>query len=220
MTRRRRRRKSKAPAFFLAVLCSALIFLLPQLHSRPRQVPDSEAEERIKAVLPQGLDSARRTFVLTACSLVGRVGYFWGGKSDAIGWDSRWGAPAVVTAEGGSDTGKTMPFGLDCSGYVSWTAVNAAGETGAFSVIGSGVRDQWRRCRPLTAAEARPGDLAFFPDLSHVGVVAGREADGTLLILHCSRTLGGVVLSPDGESIGFRCFGEPDYYLLYGNTAP
>ena len=227
MAKSRRTRKAgggspvrRIAAFLLLVLLSALIFLAPTLLRRPVPVPDAEAEARVTAVLPEGLDHTRRSFVLTACSLVGRVGYFWGGKSDALGWDSRWGAPAVVTAEGGSDTGAILPFGLDCSGYVSWTAVNAAEHTDALNVIGSGVRDQWAKCRPVTASEARSGDLAFFPDLSHVGIVAGREADGTLLVLHCSRTLGGVVLSPDAEAIGFTLFGDPDYYLLYGDTMP
>jgi len=29
-----------------------------------------------------------------------------------------------------------------------------------------------------------------------------------------------VVLSPDAEAIGFTLFGDPDYYLLYGDTMP
>lgn len=51
--------------------------------------------------------------------------YFWGGKSLVLGWDSRWGTPTTVTAPGSGSTGKVLPFGLDCSGFVDWTFYNA-----------------------------------------------------------------------------------------------
>ena len=38
--------------------------------------------------LPDDLSPERRAVVETACKLVGKVNYFWGGKSSAIGWDS------------------------------------------------------------------------------------------------------------------------------------
>lgn len=41
--------------------------------------------------LPEGLSPEREAVVRTACSLVGKVNYFWGGKSLVIGWDARWG---------------------------------------------------------------------------------------------------------------------------------
>ena len=41
--------------------------------------------------LPQNLDERRKGVVMAAYSLVGKVNYFWGGKSTVIGWDSRWG---------------------------------------------------------------------------------------------------------------------------------
>ena len=126
----------------------------------------------------------------SGAALVGRVGYFWGGKSDAVGWDARWGVPAVVTAPGSSTSGESLPFGLDCSGFVSWCAVNAAGDPAAFAAVGNGVRAQRALCAPVDWADALPGDLAFYPDLSHVGIVAGRGADGGLLVLHCSYSLG------------------------------
>lgn len=39
-----------------------------------------------------------RAVVETACRLVGKVNYFWGGKSLVIGWDSRWGQLTKVWA--------------------------------------------------------------------------------------------------------------------------
>ena len=41
--------------------------------------------------LPEDLSPEREAVVRTACSLVGKVNYFWGGKSLVIGWDVRWG---------------------------------------------------------------------------------------------------------------------------------
>ena len=41
--------------------------------------------------LPEDLSPEREAVVRTACSLVGKVNYYWGGKSLVLGWDSRWG---------------------------------------------------------------------------------------------------------------------------------
>ena len=66
--------------------------------------------------LPKELSEERRAVVERALSLVGKVNYFWGGKSLVFGWDERWGQLAKVTAEGSSTTGTYRPYGLDCSG--------------------------------------------------------------------------------------------------------
>ena len=79
----------------------------------------------IQGTLPDDLDPLRETIVLTAYQLLGKVTYFWGGKSLVLGWDSRWGTPTTVTAPGSGSTGKVLPFGLDCSGFVDWTFYNA-----------------------------------------------------------------------------------------------
>ena len=55
--------------------------------------------------LPEDLSPEREAVVRTACSLVGKVNYFWGGKSLIIGWDARWGELRLVTAAGSSTTG-------------------------------------------------------------------------------------------------------------------
>ena len=52
--------------------------------------------------LPEDLSPERRAVVETACKLVGKVTYFWGGKSRVIGWDSRWGTLQKVWASGNS----------------------------------------------------------------------------------------------------------------------
>lgn len=97
--------------------------------------------------LPDDLPPERRAVVETACSLVGKVNYFWGGKSHAIGWDSRWGTLQKVTADGSSTTGTYRPYGMDCSGYVDWVFNNALGY-----VIGhgGGAHSQHTYCKDIS----------------------------------------------------------------------
>ena len=176
------------------------LLLRTPVPSVPTPLPQCEVGERIATALPAELSPLRRAFVESGAALVGRVGYFWGGKSDAVGWDARWGVPAVVTAPGSSTSGESLPFGLDCSGFVSWCAVNAAGDPAAFAAVGNGVRAQRALCAPVDWADALPGDLAFYPDLSHVGIVAGRGEDVRRPLIQWS-------------CIGFRCLKPPP--LLY-----
>ena len=53
-------------------------------------VTEADAKELL-ASLPADLSAERREIIETACQLVGKVNYFWGGKSLVLGWDSRWG---------------------------------------------------------------------------------------------------------------------------------
>ena len=131
------------------------LLLRTPVPSVPTPLPQGEVGERIAAALPAELSPLRRAFVESGAALVGRVGYFWGGKSDAVGWDARWGVPAVVTAPGSSTSGESLPFGLDCSGFVSWCAVNAAGDPRRLCRRGQ------RRAGP--AGPVRPGGLGRRP---------------------------------------------------------
>lgn len=147
-----------------------------------------------------------------ALTQVGRVGYFWGGKSLRTGPDPRWGMLTRVRSAGSDTTGALLPYGLDCSGLVSWAAANAAGDPSAGVKIGEGTKEQYANSALLRWEKARPGDLVFFPDLSHVGIVVGRGEGGTLRVVHSSRTLGGVVLSEDAAAIGFTQIARPKLY--------
>ena len=81
------------------------------------EVTLDEAQIRaMLAAMPKDISERRRAVVEKAYSLLGKVNYFWGGKSSAIGWDSRWGKPTRVTAAGSRTTGTIRPYGLDCSG--------------------------------------------------------------------------------------------------------
>lgn len=148
----------------------------------------------IQGTLRDDLDAMREDVVLTAYQLLGKVTYFWGGKSLVLGWDSRWGTPTTVTAPGSGSTGKTLPFGLDCSGFVDWTFYNATG--GAYLPgRGGGAASQHGYCTNITWAEAQPGDLVFYYDDSHVGIVCGFDSAGDPLIIHCSGGQNGVVVT-------------------------
>ena len=158
--------------------------------------------------LPEGLSPEREAVVRTACSLVGKVNYFWGGKSLVIGWDARWGELRQVTAAGSSTTGTYRPYGLDCSGFVDWVFYNA---TGGQHIIGhgGGATMQHNYCTDISWSDAQPGDLVFYPDNSHVGIVGGWDANGELLIIHCASGYNNVVIT--GKE-GFTSISRPRYY--------
>ena len=52
-----------------------------------------------------------------------------------------------------------------------------------------------------------PGDLVFYPEDTHVGIVGGRDYKGNLLIIHC----GGIGVNISGLD-GFNSIGRPYYY--------
>ena len=158
--------------------------------------------------LPEGLSPEREAVVRTACSLVGKVNYFWGGKSLVIGWDARWGELRQVTAAGSSTTGTYRPYGTDCSGFVDWVFYNQSG--GGYVIgHGGGATAQHSYCTDISWADAQPGDLVFYPDNSHVGIVGGRDANGELLIIHCASGYNNVVVT---GLEGFTSISRPRYY--------
>ena len=162
----------------------------------------------IQGTLPDDLDPLRESIVLTAYQLLGKVTYFWGGKSLVLGWDSRWGTPTTVTAPGSGSTGKVLPFGLDCSGFVDWTFYNAT--SGAYLPgRGGGAASQHGYCTNISWSDALPGDLVFYADDSHVGIVCGYDSVGNILVIHCSGGQNGVVVT--GRE-GFSVVARPDLF--------
>ena len=162
----------------------------------------------IQGTLPDDLDPLRESIVLTAYQLLGKVTYFWGGKSLVLGWDSRWGTPTTVTAPGSGSTGKVLPFGLDCSGFVDWTFYNAT--DGAYLPgRGGGAASQHGYCTNISWSDALPGDLVFYADDSHVGIVCGYDSVGNILVIHCSGGQNGVVVT--GRE-GFAVAARPDLF--------
>ena len=72
---------------------------------------------------------------------------------------------------------------------------------------GGGAADQHAYCRSISWDEALPGDLVFFPEDSHVGIVGGRDTNGNLLIIHCGSS-GTAITGSDG----FTTIGRPEYF--------
>lgn len=168
----------------------------------PQEVQD------ILSRMPDDISEERRQVVLTAYQLLGKVHYFWGGKSLVLGWDSRWGTSREVWAAGSPSTGTVRPYGLDCSGFVDWVFYNVSG--GSYVIgHGGGAHMQHTYCTPITWAEAQPGDLVFYPEDTHVGIVCGFDSGGNVQIIHCASGSNNVVVT---GKIGFRTIARPKYY--------
>ena len=159
------------------------------------QVPPI-ADAEMQAFLDSlGCSPARKELMRAALSLVGRVPYFWGGKS-AAGWNDEWNTPKLVTAAGSSSTGTLRPYGLDCSGFTDWAYKTAVGH----SLHANGSWSQWDNSYEIAEPELLPGDLGFLDKpgavpVNHVLLYAGMDASGNKLWVHCSSSAGGVVLN-------------------------
>lgn len=169
--------------------------------------PTGEAME-VWERLPDDLSMERRMVVTYALALVDKVDYFWGGKSLVLGWDDRWGELTEVTAEGSATTGTEQPYGLDCSGFVDWAFYNASG--GEYVIgQGGGAMEQHANCVDIEWDEVQPGDLLFYPEDEHVGIAAGRDWLGRLMVVHCAAGTDGVAIS---HRDGFETAARPVWY--------
>ena len=142
----------------------------------------------------QNEPATRERLIKTALSLVGKVGYFWGGRSSP-GFNSEWGKMKLVTAPGNKNTGTYQPYGLDCSGFTSWVYSTA----GFGNAISGGSSLQWKQSYAIDESELRPGDLVFKQNptdsgVNHVGLYYKTE-NGKKLFIHCSSSKGVVVNS-------------------------
>ncbi|EPB9414616.1 transglycosylase SLT domain-containing protein [Clostridium perfringens] len=135
----------------------------------------------------------RQAVINTALKLVGKVKYFWGGKSPK-GWNNAWGKDMVVTAPGSSTTGTTRPYGLDCSGFIGWV-YDTAGITDLYQK--GGTNFQWDNSTRISRKEAKAGDLVFNSDCSHVGIYIG-EKNGKPVFVECSSSKGVTISSWNG----------------------
>jgi cell wall-associated NlpC family hydrolase len=65
----------------------------------------------------------------------------------------------------------------------------------------------------VDSGEAKAGDLVFYDspaagDQNHVGLVIGKNSDGSLLVVHCSSSQNGVVVG-EAWSSGFKYVRSP-----------
>ena len=115
-------------------------------------------------------------------------------------------AVKTVSAEGSKTTGTKRPFGLDCSGFVTWSFINSGFNA---SQIGHGTKGQIAKCSRISWGNVQAGNLAFYGDLSHVGIVSGKDADGNILVIHCSSGNNNVVITTNS---GFGFAARPGFY--------
>lgn len=152
--------------------------------------------ELIAFVNQQNCNATRKHILTTALSLVGKVPYFWGGKS-AAGWNDEWNTPKLVTASGSSTSGTIRPYGLECSGFTDWVYKTALGVS-----LYEGTWNQWDNTYAITESELLPGDLGFMAEpgtvpVNHVLIYAGKGENGEQMWVHCASGTGVVLNSPD-----------------------
>lgn len=165
--------------------------------------------ELIAFVNQQECSAMRKHILTTALSLVGKVPYFWGGKSGP-GWNDDWNTPKLVTAAGSSSTGTIRPYGLDCSGFSTWVFTTAVGVG-----IGEGCNGQYPNTYGISASELLPGDLGFLADgdgWGHVLIFAGFGENGERMWVHSSGGTGVILNTPSYEgSLSYRRLSIVDY---------
>ncbi|MBR0157378.1 MAG: C40 family peptidase [Clostridia bacterium] len=197
------------PDILRAVMCALLAALTALSACAPGNRPLTEAQIAEALKRNEYTSEEQHELVEAAVSLVGKVGYFWGGKSFAKGPDPDWGTPREVTSTGHSTTGTVIPYGLDCSGFVQWCfAQLGRGREWTSENVGEGTWHQWINSEPIERAELRPGDLVFaneYPGAksNHVGIVIGFAEDGEPLVAHCSPSFDGVVVTRLGDSFSY-----------------
>jgi cell wall-associated NlpC family hydrolase len=184
--------------------------------SNSKMYLSSEDIKKIKSRLPVGVEIEREALVKNALSLVGKVDYFWGGKSYCIGFDERWGKDIEVTSSGSASTGTVRPYGLDCSGFISWVFINAGV---SLEAIGDGTTNQWNTSTLIPETEAREGDLVFLAipntiKINHIGIIVGKDAEGNFLVVHSNSKRNGVTVNTVDE-VGFKYFKRSAVLIEY-----
>lgn len=103
--------------------------------------------------------------------------------------------------------GSSPSTSFDCSGYVSWV-INHSG----WNVGRLGAQGLCNICTPVSAANARPGDLVFFkhtyaapdPDgVTHVGIYVGNS-----MMIHCGDPISYANLNENYWQQHFYCYGR------------
>ena len=154
-------------------------------------------DAELNAILAKmNCSSTRKEIMRVAISLVGKVPYFWGGKSPP-GWNNEWNTPKLVTSTGSSETGTIRPYGLDCSGFTTWVYNTAIGFN-----IGEGTTNQWNNTEEITETQLLPGDFGFKDTpydsgINHVLLYVGKDDSGNNLWVNCAGGTGVIIDSPD-----------------------
>ena len=163
--RRPVKRSLRPRAFVMAgvlLLCLLAIFFIGQARQQlPYEPLTLEEIQQVRAAAP--IETPLREGVVEAgLELLGKVNYFWGGKSTAEGMDPAWGQPRLVESEGSQSSGTTRPYGLDCSGFVAWCYIQQGFSSQQVEeLVGYGTWNQWDRSESISFHQLRVGDWAF-----------------------------------------------------------
>ena len=175
-----------------------------------------------KELMDAGIDeqeiAERISTLRNGLSLVGRVSYFWGGRSYSPGWNSEWGSMRPIQSVG-SDSypfGSYFPFGLDCSGFVFWCVLTMYGEDSwnspAHWMASLGGTAMYERSNSVEWDEKLPGDIVINTPATHTGFYLCTDAEGNELFLHCSSTYGVAVTTSKGTG-GFDRAAELPFWV-------
>lgn len=188
--------------FVAVIIVAVLIYRADMVAKYNKPLNETQINEALNR--NEGLSEERQKVVEAAVSLVGKVDYFWGGKSDIIGWDEEWGILKEVSSDGSDTSGTFKPYGLDCSGYVSWCYIQLNMSFDEMEEkVGNGTTNQWNKSIEIPQSAVKPGDLMFqyIPNNAagnHVGICIGFNEDGEPLIAHCSSYFDNVVVTTRG----------------------
>lgn len=150
-------------------------------------------------------DESRLGVAKTGVTLVGKVHYFWGGKSTCVGEDPKWGEPTEVTGAGSESTGTVRPYGLDCSGFVAWCFIQQGlSAQEVEEQVGFGTWNQWDKTTAISWKDLRVGDFVFqnaYPTNkgNHIGICVGFTEKGKPLFVHCASGFDNVVVTGAGD---------------------
>ena len=100
--------------------------------------------------------------------------------------------------------GSSPSTSFDCSGFISWVLNHSGWSVGRQTAQGL-----YNLCTPVTAEQAKPGDLVFFvgtydtPGVSHVGLYVGNS-----VMLHCGDPISYTNLNSSYWQIHLFCYGR------------
>lgn len=139
------------------------------------------------------VSNSQKVLIQIASTLIGRIPYEWGGKSDKAGFDDTWYTFDISSRQ----------KGLDCSGYIQWI-LRTAGVDGWEELVNTGNFLHSSRLTPIVMQDLKPGDLGlFYPDsnarTNHIGMYLGNG-----YWIHCSSTAGTVAISNNMKFSIFR----------------
>jgi len=162
-------------------------------------------KEEMMAVLDTLQCSKNRKYLCySALSLVGRVPYFWCGRT-AAGWDDSWGVLKPIPNEGNDKqlVGTMWPWGLDCSGFVSWTYKTVFGGNPLSDKSTVGLYEG-TVVKQITNSELLPGDILLKD--GHTGLFLGYDESGSMIVIHEAGTNAGCICGPYNRFTSYwRC---------------